>query len=238
MKARSRVHPAIGAVVCWLSMPRPPISVVLVDDHQMVIDGLRAMLANHSARVAVVGSCSSAEELWETLDSTAPDMVLLDVRLRGASGLDICQELVRRWPQCRVVFLTVYDDEQYLFQALRLGASGFLLKRVTGAELAEHLERVRDGEVVIDPSLAGRVALAAARLQSGEFWAGAHLGLSQRESEVLQLIVNGLSNRAIAQRLVLGEETVKTHTRSIYRKLNVDDRSQAVAAALREGIFH
>ena len=215
-----------------------PHRVLLVDDHQMVIDGLRAMLANHAHRVTVVGSCSSPEELWAALETETPDVVLLDVRLRGASGLDICRELVQRRPGCRVVFLTVYDDEQYLFQALRLGASGFLLKRVTGAELVDHLDRVCEGEVVIDPSLAGRVALSAARLQSGEFWPGAHLGLSQRESEVLHLLVNGLSNRAIAQRLILGEETVKTHTRAIYRKLNVEDRSQAVAASLREGIFH
>ena len=216
----------------------PPLRVLLVDDHQMVTDGLRAMLSNHAERVVVVGSCSSADELWEALEQGSPDVVLLDVRLRGASGLDICTEVVRRRPECRVVFLTVYDDEQYLFQALRLGASGFLLKRVTGPELVHHLERVHEGEVVIDPSLAGRVALVAARLQSGEFWPGAHLGLSQRESEVLHLMVSGLGNRAIAQRLTLGEETVKTHARAIYRKLGVDDRAQAVASALREGIFH
>jgi DNA-binding NarL/FixJ family response regulator len=218
--------------------PRPTLRVLLVDDHQMVIDGLRAMLANYPTRVEVVGDCSTLEAVLARLRSDPPDVVLLDVRLRGQSGLDICSEVVRVRPQTRVVFLTVYDDEQYLFQALRLGAAGFLLKRVTGGELVEHLERARDGEIVIDPSMAGRVALAAARLQSGEFWPGAHLGLSQRESEVLQLMVGGLSNRAIAQRLFVGEETVKSHTRSIYRKLEVGERAQAVAVALREGLFH
>jgi len=96
---------------------------------------------------------------------------------------------------------------------------------------------VRGGEIVIDPSLAGRVALSAARLQRGEFWAGAHLGLTQRESQVLELIVRGHSNHTIASRLLLGDETVKTHVRGIYRKLGVSDRSQAVAFALREGVF-
>jgi DNA-binding NarL/FixJ family response regulator len=218
--------------------PRLRLRVLLVDDHQMVIDGLRAMLANYPGRVEVIGDCSTLEEVLARLRSDPPDVVLLDVRLRGQSGLDICSEVVRTRPQTRVVFLTVYDDEQYLFQALRLGAAGFLLKRVTGAELVDHLERARDGEIVIDPSMAGRVALAAARLQSGEFWPGAHLGLSQRESEVLQLMVGGLSNRAIAQKLFVGEETVKSHTRSIYRKLEVGERAQAVAVALREGLFH
>jgi len=135
------------------------------------------------------------------------------------------------------VMLTVHDDEQYLFQALRAGAKGYLTKQVSAEELIAHLERVRDGEVVIEPSLAGQVAQSAARLHRGEFWPGAHLGLTQRESEVLELLVQGQSNRAIAGRLVLGEETIKTHVRGVYRKLGVGDRSQAVAFALREGLY-
>jgi DNA-binding NarL/FixJ family response regulator len=219
-------------------MTATPIRLLIVDDHEMVIGGLRAMLANHAADVDVIGACSSGEEALTAIAADAPDVVLLDVRLRGQSGLDICAEIVATAPSVRVVFLTVYDDEQYLFQALRLGAAGFLLKRVSGAELVDHLRRACDGETVIDPSMAGRVALAAARLKSGEFWPGAHMGLSQRESEVLQLMVSGLSNRAIAQKLVVGEETVKSHVRAIYRKLDADDRAQAVTIALREGLFH
>lgn len=216
----------------------PPIGLLIVDDHQMVIDGLRAMLAHHSARVVVVAATSSPDEALALVDTDPPDIVIVDVRLRGSSGLDVCAEVVRRQPRCKVVVLTVYDDEQYLYEALRAGASAFLLKRVTGAELAGHLERVMDGEIVIDPAMAGRVAMSAARLQRGEFWAGAHLGLSQRESEVLALMVGGLSNRAIAQRLVVGEETVKSHISAVYRKLEVPDRAQAIAMALREGLFH
>ena len=95
-----------------------------------------------------------------------------------------------------------------------------------------------DGEIVIDPLMAGRVAAAAARIEAGEFWPGARLGLTQRESEVLALIVSGLSNTAIAGRLIIGEETVKSHVRAVYRKLEVSDRAGAVARALREGLFH
>jgi DNA-binding NarL/FixJ family response regulator len=105
-------------------------------------------------------------------------------------------------------------------------------------ELADQLDRVMEGEVVIDPGIAGRVALTAARLQAGEFWPGAHIGLTQRESEVLERMMRGLSNRAIGQQLYIGEETVKSHASSIYRKLGVEDRAQAIALALREGIFH
>jgi len=214
------------------------VRLLLVDDHQVVLEGLRSMLASQSGRVEVVGAATNGPDALELAAELRPDVVLLDVRLKGASGLDLCKELVAAVPSAKVVFLTVYDDEQYLFQALRVGGSGFLLKTTTGPELADHLDRVMDGDVAIDASLAGRVAMTAARLQSGEFWPGARLGLTQRESEVLELMVHGLSNRAIGQKLFIGEETVKTHARGIYRKMEVADRAQAIAMSLREGIFH
>jgi DNA-binding NarL/FixJ family response regulator len=215
-----------------------PLRLVLIDDHQMVLDGIKAMLRPYRDRVEVVGEASDPREALRQVTELKPDAVLLDVRLRGSSGLDLCGELLAASPGCRVVFLTVYDDEQYLYQALRVGAAGFLLKRIRGGELVDYLRRIHDGEVLIDPALAGRVALSAARLHSGEFWPGAHLGLTQRESEVLSLLVAGLSNRAIAAKLVVSEETVKTHSRGIYRKLGVSDRAAAVTVALREGVFH
>ncbi|MGB6161613.1 MAG: response regulator transcription factor [Pseudonocardiaceae bacterium] len=216
---------------------RDPLRVVVVDDHQMVLDGLRAMLASYSSQVEIVGEATEPDLAMKIITGQEPDITLLDVRLRGSSGLDLCAEIRKRQPACKVVFLTVYDDEQYLYQALRLGAAGFLLKRVRGAELVDHLQRIHQGEVLIDPSLATKVAMSVAHLRGGEFWPGARLGLTQRESEVLALMVAGLSNRAIAGRLTVSEETVKTHARGIYRKLGVPDRSGAVAAALREGVF-
>jgi DNA-binding NarL/FixJ family response regulator len=218
-------------------MESRPVRVVLVDDHELVIEGLKAMLARFAGRVRIVGQAASAEDALPVVTALAPDVVLCDVRLRGSSGLDLCRQLVETAPGCRVVLLSVYDDEQYLYQALRAGAAGYLLKRIGGEELARSLEQVRSGETVVDPVLAARAATAAARLDSGEFWPGARLGLSQRESEVLGLIVAGLSNKAIAQRLIIGDETVKTHTSSIYRKLGVGDRAAAVATALREGVY-
>ena len=218
-------------------MTGPPMRLVIVDDHQMVLDGLKAMLGPYREQVQVVGEASDAAEAVSLVTSLDPDAVLLDVRLRGASGLDLCGDILAARPACKVVFLTVYDDEQYLYQALRVGAAGFLLKRIRGGELVDYLRRIKDGEVLIDPALAGRVALSAARLHSGEFWPGAHLGLTQRESEVLSLLVAGLSNRAIAAKLVVSEETVKTHSRGIYRKLGVSARAAAVTVALREGVF-
>lgn len=214
-----------------------PLRIVLVDDHEMVRQGLKAMLAPFRDRVRVVGEAEDVEQALPMVAGLDPDVVLSDVRLRGASGLDLCRRLCAGGSGRRVVLLSVYDDEQYLFQALRAGAVGYLIKRISGADLVRHLELVHLGETVIDPGMAGRAVASAARLDSGEFWPGARHGLTHRESEVLALMVSGLSNRAIATRLVVGDETVKSHLRSVYRKLAVNDRAGAVAAALREGIF-
>jgi DNA-binding NarL/FixJ family response regulator len=218
-------------------MDARPVRVVLVDDHEMVLEGLKAMLARFTGRVRVVGQAGTAAEAQSVVSALNPDVVLCDIRLRESSGLDLCRRLTEQDPSRRVLLLSVYDDEQYLYQALRAGAAGYLLKRVSGEELVRSLEEVHAGQTVVDGTLAARVASSAARLDSGEFWPGARVGLTQRESEVLGLIVAGLSNRAIASRLVIGDETVKSHARAIYRKLGVGDRAGAVAAALREGLF-
>ncbi|HEV7756265.1 MAG TPA: response regulator transcription factor [Mycobacteriales bacterium] len=214
-----------------------PVRIVLVDDHEMVRQGLKSMLAPFRGRIRVVGEAVGADDAVRVVDGLDPDIVLCDLRLQGVSGLDLCRRLIEREPTRRVVLLSVYDDEQYVFQALRAGAAGYLLKKISGEELVRHLELVRQGERVVDTALAGRAIDSAARLASGEFWPGARQGLTHRESEVLALMVTGLSNRGIAARLVVGDETVKSHLRAIYRKLGVSDRTGAVAAALREGIF-
>lgn len=214
-----------------------PLRLALVDDHEMVLRGLEAMLAQFPDDVVIVGSAPDVAEALAVIEAESPEVVLCDVRLGKESGLDLTRAVTERHPDVRVVMLTVYDDEHYLYQALRAGAVGYILKRVDGTELVGHLRRVRQGETVIDPALAGRVALSAARLNSGEFWPGAHLGLTQRESEVLELIVSGHSNRAIAATLVVTEDTGKTHVRGLYRKLGVSDRSGAIGVALREGLF-
>ena len=216
---------------------RGPLRIVLVDDHEMVVAGLKAMLAPFRGRVRVVGEAIGAEDALSVIAGLAPDIVLCDVRMQGVSGLDLCRSVRERDPDQKVVLLSVYEDEQYVFQALRAGASGYLLKQISGDELVRQLELAHSGVTVIDAALAGRAAETAARLQSDEFWPGARQGLTQRESEVLSFMVTGLSNRGIATRLVLSDETVKSHLRSIYRKLGVSDRTSAVATALREGIF-
>ncbi len=232
-----RARPTVTAMSSASPGSAGPVRVVLVDDHEMVLAGLKAMLEPFRRRVRVVGAAVGAERALALVASLSPDIVLCDVRMDGASGVDLCRTLQERDAGQRVVLLTVYDDEQYLYHALRAGAVGYLLKRIGGEELVGQLELAAAGNTVIDTTMAGRAARSAARLESNEFWPGARLGLTQRESEVLSLLVAGLSNRAVAGRLILGEETVKTHVRAILRKLGVADRTAAVAAALREGVF-
>jgi DNA-binding NarL/FixJ family response regulator len=217
--------------------PRAPIRIVLADDHEMVLHGVQAMLAHFGDDVEVVGTATNLDDALAVVSREQPDIVLCDIRLGRDSGLDLCRRLKVLDPGIRVVFLTVYDDEQYAYQALRAEASGYILKRVDGGELVDHLKRVSDGDVVIDPTLAGRIAMSAARINSGEFWPGARLGLTQRESEVLALLVASHSNKGIAAKLVVSEDTVKTHIRGLYRKLGVADRGGAIAVALREGLY-
>ncbi|MGI9161541.1 MAG: response regulator [Mycobacterium sp.] len=214
-----------------------PVRVVLIDDHQMVIEGLKAMLAPFADRVEVVGEATGADRALSVISELDPDIVLCDVRMAGVSGLDLCRDIRDRDPARKVILLSVYDDEQYLFQAMRVGASGYLLKGISSDELVRQLEGVHAGGTAIDAGLAARATETAARLQSNQFWPGARHGLTQRESEILSLVVTGLSNRGIAAKLVIGEETVKTHLSSVYRKLGVGDRTSAAAMALREGIF-
>lgn len=218
-------------------MSSAPVRIVLVDDHEMVIEGLKAMLTSFEDRVQVVGQAVGVERAIEVVDELRPDIVLCDVRMQGSSGLDLCKMLRERQSDRKVVMLSVYDDEQYLYQALRVGASGYLLKSISSDDLVRQLELAHQGDTVIDPGMAARAADTAARMQRDEFWPGARQGLTQRESEILACMVNGLSNRGIATKLVIGEETVKSHLRAIYRKLGVNDRTSAVATALREGIY-
>ena len=211
-----------------------PVRIVLVDDHEMVIEGLKAMLAAFEDRVEVVGQAVGAERALSVVDELEPDIVLSD-GMQGSSGLDLCQTLREREPERKVVMLSVYDDEQYLFQALRVGASGYLLKSISSDELVRQLEFVHGGATAIDPGMAARAADTAARMQRDEFWPGARQGLTQRESEILSYVVNGLSNAASRQ--AGDRRRDRQEPPAIYRKLGVSDRTGAVATALREGIY-
>ena len=214
-----------------------PVRVVLVNDDQIIVDGLHSMLARHRDQVTVVGRVLASDDLAATIPDLEAEVVLVDLHIEGESGLELAARLLAEDPPFRLVIFTDDAEERRLFEALRLGVSGYLLKSLSGVQLADHLVRVAAGQVVVDPTIATRIALRGAQLGGAQLWPGSNLSLSQRESQVLALLVDGLSNRLIAAELVVGEETVKTHLRSIYRKLGVNDRAAAVATAMRLGAF-
>jgi DNA-binding NarL/FixJ family response regulator len=211
------------------------IRVVIVDDHRIVREGLQAMLASVQ-EIEIAGEAEDLEGALEVINRTDPEVVLLDVRLQRSSGLDACRTITQRHPNVQVVFLTVYEDEQYVFEALRAGARGYMLKKATAEEIVQILRSVQNGDVVIDPALGGQIAIRAAALRQGSDWPGAEMGLTQREGEVLAHLVKGLDNKAIAHALYIAEDTVKSHVKGIFRKLGAKDRAQALAIALRGGL--
>lgn len=210
-----------------------PIRVGLIDDHRMVREGLRSML-REQPRVAIVGEAEDQEGALAMIAECSPSVVLLDIRLRGQSGLDACRAIRERFPDVKIIVLTVYEDEQYVFEALRAGASGYILKKVSDDDLVKVIDAVRDGETIVDPSLSGRVVLRAAERAGSH--AESRFGLTPREGEVLELLTRGLTNAKIAKELFIGDETVKSHVRSILRKIGARDRTQVVSIALREGL--
>lgn len=211
------------------------IRILIVDDHRMVREGLMAMLRD--TVVEIVGEAETVEQALVEISDKKPEAILLDVRLQGQSGLEACRIITEKHPEMAVVFLTVYEDEQYVFEALRAGAKGYMLKRASAEDIVRVLEAVKAGDTIVDPALTGKIALRASHVRPGRLWPGAERGITERESEVLRAIVDGLNNKAVAAQLVISEDTVKTHVRSIFRKLGVSDRAQAISLSLREGIF-
>jgi DNA-binding NarL/FixJ family response regulator len=213
---------------------------LLALDDEIVVEGLKAMLAPHADKVLVVGAGPRTDDVAAEATRLGAEIVLLDVApersSRETGSWRLISELTQQALPFRVVVFTRQNDERQMFEALGLGVAGYLLRSQGGDELAESLRRIRSGQVVIDPTMAGEIALRAASLGAKGRWPGAELGLSRRQSDVLQLLTQGLTNRQIAEKLFVGQETVKTHLCSLYRKLDVRDRGQAVSKALRSRI--
>lgn len=214
-----------------------PVKVILANDVEVIVEGLKALLAPYRDRVEVVGLASGEPEIVaEALTAATPDILLIDTFSRSHAGLDAARWVLAQRPPCAVVIFTETDDLDHLFQALRLGVRGYLLKEVETASFVSALERIAAGETVVDGRLGTQAALLAATTTAHRDWEGAHLGLSRREAQVLRLLAAGQSLEQIGSALSVGRETVRTHVRQIYRKLGVNARGAAVAIAWREGL--
>jgi len=215
-----------------------PIRILLVDDQRLMREGLRILLELESD-LKVVGESENGEAALEAYATLKPDVVLMDVRMPGMDGVEATWRLHERWPKARVIILTTFDDDEYVFEGLRAGAQGYLLKDVSGHDLAEAVRTVAAGGALIEPSVARKVVAEFARLSPPARPAEAGLAerLSDREEEILQLMARGLSNREIATRLSLAEGTVKNYVTNILQKLGARDRTQAALRARELGLL-
>jgi DNA-binding NarL/FixJ family response regulator len=208
--------------------------ILLVDDHEVVRLGLKALLERHP-QFEVVGEAASAREALEQVANNHPDVVVMDIRLPGTSGIEACEEITSRFPETRVLMLTSYAEDEMLFSAIRAGASGYVLKQIGGAELIHALEAVARGEALLDPAVTQRVFQEVRRAVKEEE-ASAFAHLSQQEKHVLLLVSEGKTNREIAKALFLGEGTVRNYVSSILSKLGVSNRAEAAAYAVEHNL--
>ncbi len=209
-----------------------PIKVLIADDHRLVREGLAAMLSLQRD-IQVVGQAADGDEALSKCRSLDPDVVLMDISMPGMNGIVATRLIRERFPEVKVIMLTMLDQEAYVHEAVKAGATGYLLKNIGLEDLARAIRDVHRGGASLHAKAQAQLIkeYAALARQSRETY-----GLSDRELEVLQLLADGHTNREIAEKLFISAQTVKTHIAHIFEKLGVRDRAEAVASALRRGL--
>lgn len=209
--------------------------VLLVDDHALFRAGLASLLKAWGFEV--VGQAGDGSEATVRARELRPDLIFMDIRMPRRNGLEATRAIKAEWPDIKIVMLTVSDDEQDLFEAVKSGAEGYLLKNLREEEFADLVDRMRRGEPVMSPGLAKKLLGEFARLKEGGRRADSESGLTDREREVLERVARGATNREIAAALVISENTVNFHMRNILGKLHLRNRAQVVAWALERGLI-
>ncbi|MEW6405092.1 MAG: response regulator transcription factor [Chloroflexota bacterium] len=204
--------------------------ILLVDDHAVVREGLRILIERHP-KFIVVGEAGSAREAVEQVAALQPEIVIMDIRLPGASGIEACEEITREFPGTRVLMLTSYASDELLISAIRAGASGYVLKEIGSDDLMRALEAIGRGEAPLDPAVTQGVIHEVRRVVKAKD-ESAFVRLSDQERHVLLLFVGGQTNKQIGKALFLGEGTVRNYASSIYQKLGVSNRAEAAAFAV------
>jgi len=208
--------------------------ILLVDDHEVVRLGLKALLERHP-NFNVVAEASTAREAIEHVKTYSPDVVVMDIRLPGGSGIEACQEITTNYPDTRVIMLTSYAEDEMLFSAIRAGAAGYVLKQIGAEDLVRAIEAVSRGEALLDPAVTQRV-FQEVRKAAREEESSAFSVLTQQEKHVVNLVSEGRTNREIAKALYLGEGTVRNYVSSILSKLGVSNRAEAAAYAVEHNL--
>ncbi len=215
-----------------------PIRVLVVDDHALFRRGLEMVLA-HEADIDIVGEASDGTEAVDQAAALLPDIVLMDVQMPKRSGIDACTAIKDVVPSAKIVMLTVSEDEADLYEAIKAGASGYLLKEISIEEVATGLRAVAGGQSLISPSMAAKLLTEfSTMMKRGDDRQQVPAPrLTERELDVLKLVARGLNNRAIATQLFISENTVKNHIRNILDKLQLHSRMEAVVYAVREKLL-
>jgi DNA-binding NarL/FixJ family response regulator len=217
-------------------MSAPPVRVLIVDDDDLMRAGLRSVLSSDDA-IEVVGEAGDGRDAVYRTRLLQPDVVLMDVRMPDLDGISATRQVIDGFPGVKVVILTTFEQDDYIFGALSAGASGFLLKRMRPEELLTAIHTIADGESLLSPSVTSRVIERMAKQPAPDSARDARLNeLTARECEVLVLVARGLSNGEIAASLVIEESTVKTHVKHVLSKLGARDRVQAVIFAYESGL--
>ncbi|MCK4316927.1 MAG: response regulator transcription factor [Anaerolineae bacterium] len=210
------------------------LRIIIVDDHEVVRLGLRTLLERHPD-FTVVGEAATAKEAVQKTLLLRPNVVVMDIRLPGGSGIDACRKIVEQAPEAKVIMLTSYAEDEMLFDAIAAGACGYVLKQIGSDDLVRAIETVGEGEALLDPALTQRVfarVREAARKEQEEAFAG----LTDQEMRVLAQVAEGKTNREIAGVMFLGEGTVRNYVSSILRKLNLTNRAEAAAYAVEHNL--
>jgi len=208
--------------------------ILVVDDHEIVRLGLRTLLSNQPD-FTVVDEAGSAEEAVEKAVLHNPDVVVMDIRMPGKNGIDACREIKRRLPEVHVLMLTSFAEDEMLFEAIEAGAAGYVLKQGGGGDLVRAVRRVGSGDALLDPAVTQRV-LERVRAAGRQEQAASFKDLTEQELKVLGLVSQGHTNKEIAKELFLGEGTVRNYVSSILSKLDLTNRAEAAAYAVRHNL--
>jgi DNA-binding NarL/FixJ family response regulator len=222
------------------SLHAEPIRTMIVDDHALFRRGLE-MVLDEEPDIELVGQASDGTEAVEKAAESVPDVVLMDIRMPRSNGIEACRAMKEATPSAKIVILTISDEEEDLFEAIRAGASGYLLKDIPLDEVADTVRAVHGGQSLINPSMAGKLLTEFATLAKRDDGERAQElpapRLTEREMQVLKLVARGMNNRDIAKELFISENTVKNHVRNILEKLQIHSRMEAVMVAVREKLI-
>jgi two-component system, NarL family, response regulator DevR len=209
------------------------IRLLIIDDHEMVREGLKAILTTEPD-FEIVGDAASAEQAFELIERLSPDIILLDIRLPGTSGIEVCRTVSERYPESAVIILTTFTDESLVAQCIQAGARGFIVKDIERFDLKRSIRAVARGEAAIDPKAAVAVLAQLRRTPSLKKEPSPE-PLSSQQIVILRLVAQGLSSREIATQLYLSENTVKGYVQEILHRLGVKNRTEAVMVAVKQG---